>query len=110
MVLAEDVADEMLCNQKTVLVQAAAPVTSYSGQVWVCTSSDPPLTKVYDPKNTQWMEHEAGYYNNFSQGYKTLGKPLTLNGGMMVHHDSGSASNAFLYFKANNLWFGVRSQ
>jgi len=106
----EDVVDESLANQKTILVQAAAPAVSYEGQTWSCTSSDPPLLKTYDLTNTQWMEHRSRYYLNLSKGYKTQSQPLQLNGGIKLHHDSGSAHNAFLYFKANGLIWGVRSQ
>lgn len=107
----EDVVDEQLGNQKMVLVQAAAPATAYSGQVWVCTSSDPPLVKVYDATNTQWMERNTAYYRSASDGYKTQGKPLTLNGGLAIQYDSGgtaTSGDVFLYFKANNLWWGVK--
>ena len=102
--------DEATANQKFVLVQAAAPTTPYDGQVWVCTSSNPPLIKTYDATNTQWAEKHLTRYLNFSQGYKPLSQPVTLHGDLSLQHDSGSSNNAFLYFKANDLWWGVRSK
>jgi len=109
---AEDVVDEQLGNQKTVLVQAAAPVTAYDGQVWTCTSSDPPLVKTYDLTNTQWMEnHQRPYYSG-SKGYK-IQVQEALNGGLSLQRDTDGASTSgdvFLYFRANGEWFGVKGQ
>jgi len=107
--IAENVVDEQLGNQKTVLVQAAVPTTAYDGQVWTCTSSDPPLVKMYDLTNTQWMEHHSRYYRSETDGYKTRG--LTLNGGLALQYDSGgttTSGDTFLYFKANGEWWGVK--
>lgn len=107
----EDVVDEMLANQKTVLVQSADPTNKYEGQMWTNTSSDPPLVKNYDLTNTQWMEYGTRHYKDFSQGFKPEGAPAPhLHGGLMVQHDSGSSSNAFLFYRANDLWWGTRSQ
>ena len=106
----DDLIDQQTANTKFILIQAAAPSTPYDGQVWMCTSSDPPLLKVYDTTNTHWMENHMKQYLNFSQGYKPLSQPVTLHGDLSLQHDSGSSNNVYLYFKANGLFWGVRSQ
>jgi len=106
----DQLVDEAIANQKFILIQAAAPAVSYDGQIWACTSSDPPIVKTYDDTNSKWLDHHQRYYRNFSQGYKPLSQPLSINGSLAVHHDSGSSNNVYLYFKANGLFWGVRSQ
>lgn len=107
----EDVVTEILANTKTILVQNAAPTVAYDGQVWSCTSSDPPLLKTYDGTNTQWMEHADRNYSSSTDGYKPKSRP-SLNGRLALQFDSASTTysgHTFLYFKANNVIYGVKS-
>ena len=106
----DQLTDEATANQKFILVQAASPNVAYDGETWGCTSSDPPLLKTYDATNTRWMEKHMNQYLNITQGYKPLSQPTTLHGDLSLQHDSGSSDNVFLYFKANGLFWGVRSQ
>lgn len=101
----EDVADEMLCNQKTVLVQAGAPTTAYEGQVWVCTSSDPPIMKVYDDTNTQWMDRPPAWYE--SVGYiKEPAHAPVVNGTLVIQYNT-NISSTVLFMRADNDWWGL---
>jgi len=91
-----------LMNQKTVYVGAAAPSAKYDGQVWVCTSSDPPLVKVYDTTNTQWMEHHQIIYETRNSGQFPATTPI-LNGAVAVVYDQ-QQSSATMYARAGGSW------
>jgi len=79
--------------------------------VWNCTSSDPPITKVYDSTNGRWLDHHARYYRTLNYGYKTQGDIKTINGFISIQDDNSGpySGNVFLYFKANGLWWGVKN-
>ena len=101
------VVDEITANQKMVLIQDSAPTNAYSGQVWTCTSSDPPLVKIYDAKNSQWMERREVTYRSGVNLFKPLlGSPKTLNGHLSIQHDTASGVT-YLYFKSNSAWYGL---
>jgi len=97
-----DLMTAALKNQKNIYVGAAAPGTAYDGQVWVCTSSDPPLVKVYDDTNTQWMEHHQVFYETVVSGQMPATTPI-LNGAVAVTYDT-EQSSCTLYVRANGSW------
>lgn len=98
----DDLRTAALSNQKNVYVMASAPTTAYDGQVWVCTSSDPPLVKVYDATNTQWMDHHQVFYETVTSGQMPATTPI-LNGAVAVTYDTEQSSTT-LYARANGSW------
>lgn len=98
----EDLRTQELSNQKNIYVGTAAPGTAYDGQVWVCTSSDPPLVKVYDNTNSQWMEHHQVFYETVLSGQMPATTPI-LNGAVAVTYDTEQSSTT-LYARANGSW------
>ena len=108
----DDLIDEQVANTKFVLVQAAAPTAKYDGQMWACTSSDPPLLETYDDTNTQWMQRHINQYQTGTLAYRTLSSPPTLNGALNLCYSTGGATTSgktLLYFKANGLWWGKQN-
>jgi hypothetical protein len=104
--------DEQVANQKFVLVQAAAPAATYDGQVWVCTSSDPPLLEIRDETNSKWMQRHSVAYSAGTDAYKPLSSPPTLGGDLSIQYATGgdqTSGQTFLYFKANGLWWGKKN-
>ena len=98
-------ADKMslsIMNQKTVYIGVAVPATPYDGQVWVCTSSNPPLVKVYDTTNTQWMDHHEVRYETVASG-QLPASGVVLNGAISVAYDT-EQSGTKLYAYANGSW------
>lgn len=91
-----------LMNQKTVYIGAAAPATPYDGQVWNCTSSNPPLVKSYDLTNTRWQEHHEARYETVNSGQTPI-SGVYLNGTLCVAYDT-ELSGTKLYGYANNSW------
>jgi len=91
-----------IMNQKTVYVGAAVPATPYDGQIWVCTSSDPPLVKVYDTTNTQWLEHHSVRYETVASG-QLPASGVILNGTISVAYDTGMSSTK-IFARANGSW------
>ena len=84
-------------NQKFVLIQAAAPSNSYEGQMWVCTSSDPPLLKVYDDTNAAWMERRQIEYESITEDFdKKPDVTPHLFGTLVVQYNSGTGKT-YLY-------------
>jgi len=97
-----DLRTAILSNQKNVYVMNSAPTTAYDGQFWVCTSSDPPLVKVYDLTNARWMEYHALYYEAVTSGQMPAATPVT-NGALAVAYDT-EQSGTTLYARANGSW------
>lgn len=101
-----DLRTSALSNQKNVLVQAAAPGTAYDGQVWSCTSSDPPLVKVYDDTNSQWMEYHPVYYETQTGAWANPAVTPVTNGTLVVLYNSTQAGTR-LYGYSNAAWVNL---
>ena len=89
-------------NQKTVYVGAAVPGTTYDGMMWVCTSSDPPLVKVYDDTNGRWIEHHEVLYETVTSGGFPAATPV-LNGTLCVAYDTEQSATT-LYARSYGSW------
>jgi len=98
----DDLRTAVRSNKKNVYVMDSAPTTLYEGQVWVCTSSDPPLVKVYDETNTHWMDYHPTYYETVLSGQMPAVTPVT-NGTLVVAYDTDQ-SGTTLYARANSSW------
>ena len=89
-------------NQKTVYVGAAVPGTTYDGMMWVCTSSDPPLVKVYDDTNGRWIEHHEVLYETVTSGGFPAATPV-LDGTLCVAYDTEQSATT-LYARSYGSW------
>ena len=83
-------------------VGTAVPGTAYDGQIWVCTSSDPPLLKNYDDTNSNWRQHHETRYDEVTSGQLPVSGAY-LDGTLSVVYDT-EQSSATLYAYANGSW------
>lgn len=102
----DDLRTAALSNQKNVYVAAAAPGTAYDGQIWVCTSSDPPLVKVYDDTNTQWMQYHPVYYETQTGAWANPATTPITNGTLVVLYNS-TQTGTRLYGYSNAGWVNL---
>jgi len=89
-------------NRKTVFIGAASPGTAYDGQIWVCTSSDPPLVKVRDDTNSVWLDHHSVRYETVASG-QLPASGVILNGTISVAYDTDMSSTK-IFARANGSW------
>ena len=89
-------------GQKLVYVGAAAPGTTYDGQVWVCTSSNPSLVKINDATNSGWLQQGETRYETVLSG-QLPSSGVYLNGALCVAYDT-EQSGTKLYAYANGSW------
>jgi len=101
--------DEMtaiVMNKKSVYIGAGAPGTPYDGQVWVNTTTDPPILEIYDNDNTQWMVYNPTYYE--TQSVEAWASPTVTpvtNGTIVIKYNSHAAVLATrIYIYSNSAW------
>ncbi|GAG61653.1 unnamed protein product [marine sediment metagenome] len=92
-----------LLNQKSVYVGAGVPAALYDGQVWVDISTDPPLLKLYDTTNTQWMEFNPVYYETQAGAWANPAVTPITNGTLVIVYNSTQAGTR-LYMYSNSAW------
>ena len=90
-------------NQKTVYIGSGAPATTYDGQFWVDVSTDPPVVKVYDDTNAQWMTYHPTYYEEMTDWANPTVTPVS-NGTMCVVYKTTVTTGTRLYVYSNGAW------
>jgi len=101
--------DEMtavLMNQKSVYVGAGAPGTPYDGQFWADISTDPPVVKVYDSTNVQWMAFHPTYYETQVGAWANPSVTPVSNGTLVVVYNSTQVGTR-LYGYSNSAWVNI---
>ena len=92
-----------LMNQKTIYVGAVVPAVIYEGQVWIDTSTDPSLLKIYDLTNTAWQEYRPVYYETQAGAWAAPTQTPILNGTIVVTYNSTSVATR-IYYRSNGAW------
>jgi len=93
-------------NQKTVYVGSGEPSTKYDGQIWVDVSTDPPIVKVYDLSNTQWMTYHPTYYEEQSGAWADPSVSPVTDGTLVVVYNS-TEDETRLYGYSNDAWVNL---
>jgi hypothetical protein len=92
-----------LLNQKTVYIGTTAPSTPYDGQIWVDISKDPPVVKLYDTTNTQWLTYFPIIYETDTGSWSDPTFSPAQNGTLVVSYNADQGE-ARLYMYANDAW------
>lgn len=90
-------------NAKCIYVGSGAPGTTYDGMVWVDVSTDPPVVKVYDDTNAQWMTYHPTYYETQSGAWATPAVTPVSNGTICIVYNS-TQTDTRVYVYANDAW------
>jgi len=93
-------------NAKTVYIGAVAPTTKYDGMLWMDISTDPPVVKVYDLTNAQWMEYRPVYYEIPTGAWADPTTANIGNGTLVVVYNSTQAGTR-LYARSNGAWVNI---
>jgi len=93
-------------NSKTIYVGSGAPSTTYDGQFWVDISTDPPVLKLYDDTNSQWMQYHPVYYETQAGAWANPSVTPVSNGTMVILYNS-TQDDTRLYVYANDSWHNL---
>jgi len=102
----DDLITAALLNQKTIYIGTGAPSTVYDGQLWVDTSENPPLLKIYDATNTMWLELRPIWYETQSGSWADPSTSPVIDGTLAIVYNSTQGATR-LYARANNNWYNI---
>lgn len=102
----DDLRTVALSNQKSIYVGAGAPGTTYDGMMWVDISTDPPVLKVYDTTNSEWMTMFAVWYETQVGAWANPTQTPVNNGTICVLYNSTQVGTR-IYVYANSAWANI---
>ena len=98
-----DLITEQCANTKFITIQSSNPSPIYDGQVFIDTDDNPPLIRVYDLTNTQWMTRPRNPYQ--STHFINPEISLANNGALVVQYNG---TKTVLLARTNGEWWGAQ--
>lgn len=105
--IAKDIITVQCGNTKMIIVQNAAPGTTYDGQIWEDADEITPVMKIQDKTNSQWMTKVGQFYETGSFQSRVPSVIGDGTNGVFVTQNNTYDSVVYLHMRSNGRWWAV---